>query len=188
MTGRTLATALLGATILLSACGKKTPDTAPQPVTGGQPQAPVDQQPPPPPPPLPPTDNGATNGSATAALRVELEEMIHFDFDQAVIMGADAARLDRKAAIMRANPAVRLRIVGHCDERGSDSYNIALGMKRAGAAKDYLVRAGIDASRMEIASMGREALLDTSGSEAGMARNRRDQFDVIAGGQTLVQP
>lgn len=107
--------------------------------------------------------------------------MIHVDCDQAVLLPADKAILDVKAAILRANPGIRIRITGNCDERGSDQYNIALGMRRASAAKEYLGVAGVDGGRIEVASLGREVPLDPGHTEAAWARNRRDEFTVTAG-------
>ncbi len=126
--------------------------------------------------------------AARAALVNEVATIIHFDYDKFDVRAEDRGLLDRKAAIMQANPALRIRIVGHADERGSDEYNLALGMRRAGAAKDYLVRMGVEAGRIETASLGEEVPLDPSSNEAAWAMNRRDEFEVIAGAQTLVAP
>jgi len=100
----------------------------------------------------------------------------------------DAANLDRKAAILGANPAVRLRISGHADERGSDEYNLALGMRRAAAAKRYLENKGVEGARIEVISYGEERPLATGTDESSYANNRRDEFDVTAGGTNLVAP
>ena len=82
---------------------------------------------------------------------------------------------------MRANPGVRIRIVGNCIERGSDQYNIALGMRRAETAKEYLAVAGVDGSRIDVASLGRERPLDPALTEAAWATNRRDEFAITSG-------
>lgn len=131
--------------------------------------------------------NAANTGAAGRedALRV-LTTAIHFEYDATTIAGEDMAILDQKAAIMQANSGVRIRITGHCDERGSDEYNLALGMNRAIAAKEYLVRRGIDASRIDVASLGREVPVDPSSNESAWAQNRRDEFDVTAGGSNLM--
>ncbi len=123
-----------------------------------------------------------------AALMAELTAMINFDFDRSDIRSVDMANLDRKAAILVANPGVRLRVAGHCDERGSDEYNLALGNRRASSTKRYLVNKGVDASRIEIVSFGEERPLDAGHDEAAWARNRRSEFDLTAGGTTLVAP
>lgn len=187
MNQRALVVALLGLATTLTACHKKPPAVAPTPETTQT------VQPPPPPPPTntaPPPATSQPNSAAENAAKAaaSLAAMIHFDYDLADIKPDDRATLDGKAAIMRRNPNVRIRITGHCDERGSDEYNIALGMKRATAAKDYLVRAGIDASRIEVASLGREVPLDPASNEAAWAKNRRDEFEITAGGQNLMLP
>ncbi len=122
------------------------------------------------------------------AVKADLAAMINFDYDQAVIRQADQATLDRKAAILAANPNVKVQISGHADERGSDEYNLALGNRRAGAAKRYLENKGIDASRMDVVSYGEERPLNTGHDEAAYAQNRRDEFQVTAGGDSLVAP
>src|SRR5882724_12217546 len=101
-------------------------------------------------------DSLAALGQTTNAVRALLGTLIHFDYDKALIRGGDASVLDQKVAILQANPALRIRISGHCDERGSDEYNLALGNRRATAAKQYLVSHGIDPSRIETVSYGEE--------------------------------
>src|SRR6266705_3536921 len=89
-------------------------------------------------------DSLAAMGHTTEAVRTMLAAMIHFDFDKSNIRSGDAGTLDQKVGILQANPNLRIRISGHCDERGSDEYNLALGNRRATAAKQYLVSHGID--------------------------------------------
>ena len=96
--------------------------------------------------------------------------------------------LDRKADILRANPAVRIRISGHADERGSDEYNLVLGNKRAQAAKAYLQAKGIDGGRIDLTSYGEEHPVDRASTEEAWAKNRRDEFEILAGGNQLVRP
>jgi peptidoglycan-associated lipoprotein len=83
---------------------------------------------------------------------------------------------------------VRLRIAGHADDRGSDEYNLALGNRRAAAAKRYLENKGIDGSRIEVVSYGEERPLNPGTDEAAYAQNRRDEFEITAGGDALVAP
>jgi peptidoglycan-associated lipoprotein len=118
----------------------------------------------------------------------DLAAMINFDYDQAVVRQADQATLDRKAAILAANPGVKIRIAGHADERGSDEYNLALGNRRAAAAKRYLENKGVDASRIEVVSYGEERPLNPGSDETAYAQNRRDEFEVTAGGNNLTAP
>jgi peptidoglycan-associated lipoprotein len=118
----------------------------------------------------------------------DLAAMINFDYDQAVVREADRETLDRKAAILIANPGVRLRIAGHADERGSDEYNLALGNRRAAAAKRYLENKGVDGSRLEVVSYGEERPLNPGNDETAYAQNRRDEFEITAGGNKLTAP
>lgn len=117
-----------------------------------------------------------------------LAAMIHFDFDKATIRPQDEPILDQKNRILNANPQVRIEIAGHCDERGSDEYNLALGNRRAVAARQYLVAHGIDASRIETVSYGEERALDPGHTEQAWARNRNDQFELLTPNIVLQQP
>jgi len=89
---------------------------------------------------------------------------------------------------MQANPNLKLRVSGHADERGSDEYNLALGNRRAAAAKRYLENKGIDGSRIEVVSYGEERPLNPGTDETAYAQNRRDEFEVTAGGDNIVAP
>src|SRR6266480_924596 len=133
-------------------------------------------------------DSLAALGQTTNAVKTMLATLIHFDYDKAIIRGGDAAVLDQKVAILQANPGLRIRVSGHCDERGSDEYNLALGNRRATAAKQYLVSHGIDASRIETVSYGEERPLAQGHDEAAWAQNRRDETEILAGGDALRQP
>ena len=133
-------------------------------------------------------DSLAGIGRSTDAVKTILATMIHFDYDKAIIRGGDAAVLDQKVAILQANPGLRIRISGHCDERGSDEYNLALGNRRATAAKQYLVSHGIDGGRVETVSYGEERPLASGHDEEAWAQNRRDEFEILSGGESLKQP
>ena len=106
-----------------------------------------------------------------------LASMIHFDFDRASVRPGDAQVLDEKLPILKDNPQLRIRIAGNCDERGSDEYNLALGNRRAMTAKQYLVTHGIDASRIEIVSYGKEKPIDPGHNDVAWAKDRNDQFE-----------
>lgn len=105
-----------------------------------------------------------------------LEERIHFAFDRAELSDASVSILNRKADVLRRYPDVRLTIEGNCDERGSIEYNFALGMRRAQAAKNYLVGLGIGEGRFRTVSFGKERPLDPGHNEEAWALNRRDEF------------
>ena len=125
---------------------------------------------------------------ARATLLEQLGAQIHFDYDKADIQSEDEANLSRKAEILNANGGLRLRISGHADERGSDEYNLALGNRRAAAAKRFLVNKGIDAARLEVVSFGEERPVNPGSDEAAWAQNRRAEFEIIAGGDNLRAP
>ncbi len=125
----------------------------------------------------------------TTEVRNMLATRIHFDFDRSEIRpGTDADVLQGKLDIMQANPALRIEIIGHCDERGSDEYNMALGMRRAAAAKMWLVDRGIAEGRITVRSMGEENPIAMGSNEDAWAQNRRDEFNITAGGDKLVRP
>lgn len=101
---------------------------------------------------------------------------VHFEFDQYVLDTDARANLENNAAYMSANSRVDIQIEGHCDERGSDSYNLALGEKRARAVMDYLVSLGTSARRLDIISYGEERPLAPGSTESAWAKNRRAEF------------
>jgi peptidoglycan-associated lipoprotein len=131
-----------------------------------------------------------------AAVRAENEavmEMIarrmHFDFDRSNIRpGEDTEVVEQKLAILQANSGLRIEITGHCDERGTDEYNMALGMRRAVSAKQFLVDRGIDEARITVRSQGEEQPLAMGHNEDAWSQNRRDEFRVTAGGGSLKRP
>jgi peptidoglycan-associated lipoprotein len=133
-------------------------------------------------------DSAAAAAAGAAEVRNMLAAMIHFDFDKAALRPDDQGALDQKVAILNANPDLRIRISGHCDERGSDEYNLALGNRRATAAKNYLVSHGVDASRIETASYGEERPVAMGHDEDSWAQNRRDEFEILSGGDVLRKP
>jgi len=101
---------------------------------------------------------------------------IHFDFDSAQLSSMAKMLLKEKAEWLSANSVVSVTIEGHCDERGTTDYNIALGERRAIAAKNYLLNLGISESRLTIVSFGEEKPLDSGTSEEAFRKNRRAQF------------
>jgi len=103
---------------------------------------------------------------------------IHFDFDSYNIRAADEAVLQRISNWLRENDQVRVMIEGHCDERGTNEYNMALGEQRALAARRYLVNLGVGAARLGTVSYGEEQPLDPRSTEEAWAKNRRAHFVV----------
>ena len=142
-------------------------------------------------------DEAARRAAAAEAARLEAEaasaratiaEMVYFDFNKDDIRDDAKPTLDAKVGILNANAALRLRIAGHTDDRGSDEYNLALGQRRAAAVQRYLVSHGVDASRFETVSFGKERPAVQGEDEAAWAKNRRAEFEIIAGGEKLRMP
>ena len=103
-----------------------------------------------------------------------------FDFDKAEIRTDQHDKLAADGTWLRSHPSVKVRIEGHCDERGTASYNMALGERRAAAVQEYLVSLGVDASRMQTISYGKERPFAMGHDEAAWAQNRRGHFVVTA--------
>jgi len=160
-------------TFLFVGCSKEEP---PPPTAEAQPR-PV--APPPPPPPPAPTPSPGPSISQQAFQEFQNQD-ISFDFDKYDLRTDARGVLDRKASFLNQNSSVRVQIEGHCDERGTNEYNLALGERRANAAKQYLTTAGISAARLSTISYGKERPLDLGHDEAAWARNRRAHF-VITG-------
>ena len=106
---------------------------------------------------------------------------VNFDFDRYDLRPDAREILKENAAWLKANPQVRAEIEGHCDERGTDEYNLALGAKRADSVKRYLVDLGISAERLSTVSYGEELPLCKEQNEICWAKNRRAHFAVSAG-------
>jgi peptidoglycan-associated lipoprotein len=105
-----------------------------------------------------------------------VNQNIHFEFDSAELSTMAKMLLKEKAEWLSANAGASVTIQGHCDDRGTTVYNLALGERRAMAVKNYLVDLGVSASRLEKVSFGEEKPLDTSKTEEAYRKNRRAQF------------
>ena len=153
----------------LTGCAKKQ---APVPAT--PPPAP-EAAPTPAPTPVPaPTAEPAPTALVTSA---DFQPAF-FDFDSYTLREDARTALDRDAKLLRDNASINLTVEGHCDERGTEEYNQALGEKRAQAARDYLVAAGISTSRLQIVSYGKERPFANGHDEASWQQNRRAHFTV----------
>ena len=175
--------AALGLVVMaaVSGCHHPPPPAAPpQPVAA----APTPQPQAAPTPVTPVSDDGAARRAAEAA-RNTLLQMTFFEFDKSDLTDQGRAILDAKIPILQMNPSLHIRIDGNCDDRGSDEYNMALGQRRAAIAKRYLTDHGIDASRIDIISYGKERPIAQGNDEAAWAKNRNDQFEIVAGPQEL---
>jgi peptidoglycan-associated lipoprotein len=142
---------------------------------------------PPPPAPAPaaapapaPVTSRILPGSAED-FRVNVGDTVHFGYDQYNVEDNDRALLGRQAQWLAKYPAVRVTVEGHCDERGTREYNLALGARRANAVKEYLVSQGVSAARVETVSYGKERPICTDSNEACWTQNRRG-VTVVTGG------
>ena len=118
---------------------------------------------------------------ALAELRRTLAEPIYFGFDRSDLTAEAREKLEAKWAILSANPTVRITIEGHADDLGSDEYNLALGQRRAAAARRYLVQRNIDPERIDITRFGEERPTCQEATDACRERNRRDEVRMTAG-------
>lgn len=171
----------------LVACGgKKRP---PAVTTDGRTSAPARPSPTPPPWPDVPVDAGPDVQPMTdETARAEDFSVndasgeggpladVYFDYDQARLSDAARALLEKHALWMQTHRSAKVAIEGHCDERGTTDYNLALGEQRARAARDYLVNLGVGGDRLTTVSYGKERPLDPASNETAWARNRRAHF------------
>jgi peptidoglycan-associated lipoprotein len=114
----------------------------------------------------------ATDGTPAAEL-VQVGDRVFFAFDKSDISGESRAILERQSAFTKKYPQLTFTIEGHCDERGTREYNLALGERRATAAKNALVALGVQASRLQTISYGKERPAVVGSNEAAWAQNRR---------------
>jgi peptidoglycan-associated lipoprotein len=168
---RSLKFACLSAVLMLGACTHK--------------QEAVNTAPPPAPPPAmapapAPVTSSIIPGSAED-FRVNVGDTVHFALNQYNIEDSDKAVLGRQAAWLARYPAVRVTVEGHCDERGTREYNLALGARRANAVKEYLVSQGVSTGRLETISYGKERPICTDSNEACWAQNRRGVTTITGG-------
>lgn len=167
MLGTTLKKVLLvsGVALLFAACAKK--------------EEPVVTTPPEPTAPTQPIERGPIPGSQED-LALTAGDRVFFDFDSSELDATDRATLQAQVAWLNQYSNLRITVEGHCDERGTREYNLALGERRAAAVKNYLVALGISASRIDTLSYGKERPIAFGSNEAAWAQNRR--------GVTMVNP
>jgi peptidoglycan-associated lipoprotein len=185
--------ALLTIPVVLAGCAKRpaTSAAAAPPPAGAVVTTPPAPAPPAPAPAAPPAAVTPPPAPATAAPQtppatarpspkefVSVPELkdIHFDFDKYDIRPGDAKILDTNASWLKSNPDQLVLIEGHCDERGTNEYNLALGERRAKATMNYLVSQGVQANRITIISYGEERPVCTEHNEACWSKNRRAHF------------
>jgi peptidoglycan-associated lipoprotein len=154
---------LMAALVLAAGCTDQA-TTETETETAAQPET---TSAPPPPPPEPP------KMSAQEDLVINVGDRVFFDFDKSDLRPDAIETLNRQADWMKANASVTVAIEGHCDERGTREYNLALGERRAASAKQYLESMGVDGGRMGTVSYGKERPAVLGSNEAAWAQNRR---------------
>ena len=183
---------VLMALVMAGACGKKKPPVArplpaPPPMatttpTGNRPPAPpepvTDTTPIPPEPKI--TEDPLTGGDLDTINKNSPFQPVYFPLDGFEVDGGGQQALNTNAGILKKYPTWVITIEGHCDERGTAEYNLALGEKRALAAKTYLVSLGIPADRLRTVSYGKEFPFDPGHDEGAWSKNRRAHFVVTS--------
>ena len=117
--------------------------------------------------------NGDSDSNRAGALKT-----VYFDYSSAAITGSTRDTLNGNAEYLKTNAAVKVQVEGHCDERGSVQFNLALGEKRAKSVRDYLVSQGIASSRISVISLGKEKPVSFGHDEESWSKNRRGNFVV----------
>ena len=158
-----------------------------------KPQGPVAPTPPPPPPPSaqasPAPGPGAVEENQTGApipgserdFVINVGDRVYFDYDRYAVRDDAHPILDAQAAWLQRYPAVRVRIEGNCDERGTREYNFALGARRANSVKEYLVGRGVSVARIDTVSYGKERPVDTGSGEDAQSHNRNAHTAITQG-------
>ncbi|HYD74195.1 MAG TPA: peptidoglycan-associated lipoprotein Pal [Candidatus Binatia bacterium] len=132
----------------------------------------------------PPATDTAPRGPTPGSVedfRVSVGDRVFFGYDRFDLTPEARQVLERQAAWLRQYPNVRLLVAGNCDERGTREYNLALGARRAAAARDYLVSLGIDGARIETVSYGKERPLDARANEEAWSVNRNAHSQIVSG-------
>jgi peptidoglycan-associated lipoprotein len=151
--------------LIVAGCAKKPKELPPPPPTQS---APVEQAPAP-----GPVGNAIVPGSKEDFLAQAGTDTVHFDTDKSDIDTTASDILAKQAAWLQKYPQLHVTVEGHCDERGTREYNLALGDRRANSAKNFLVEHGVDASRISVISYGKERPVAQGSDEESWAQNRR---------------
>jgi peptidoglycan-associated lipoprotein len=178
-TNRVVRLALIGlAAASLAACASRPKPAGPvAPTPPSQPTAPPEAQPSMPPSPV---DQGPLPGTVQDFV-INIGERVYFDTDQYDIRSDAQPTLTAQAQWLNRYPAVRVRIEGNADERGTREYNLALGARRANAVREFLVGQGVSGSRIETLSYGKERPIDPGTNEDAWAKNRNARTAITDG-------
>jgi peptidoglycan-associated lipoprotein len=184
---RSIATLVAAAALITAvACGKKTPPVArpaPPPPASTGPTAPSRPPAPPEPvreptlvPPEPVRDDAISSASLDDLNKNSPLKPVYFELDSSDLTAANQKTLDEDAVLLKRYTSWTVTVEGHCDERGTAEYNLALGERRAIAARAYLISLGIAADRLRTVSYGKEFPFDPGHDESAFAKNRRAHF------------
>lgn len=165
---------LIVAALAFTGCGKKNAPPVEADVTTGSDTTPTPDNPNP-----PSRDEGTPYVDPTAAY-ANIFVAIRFDFDQYRVTDTAKPVLEKIANVLKEKPTWKVLVEGHCDERGTNEYNMGLGEQRAQSAKRYLVSLGIEESRFQTVSYGEERPADPGHDESAWVKNRRAEFKVEA--------
>jgi peptidoglycan-associated lipoprotein len=185
---RLIVVILTAASLIVSgACGKKKPPVTrpmpPPPPMSGQTRPPTPPEPVNEPtivPPEPVRDDAITSASLDDLNRNSLLKPVMFELDSSELSAGAVGALEENANVLKKYATWAVTIEGHCDERGTTEYNLALGERRAVAARAYLVSLGISADRLRTVSYGKEFPFDPGHDEAAYSKNRRAHFVITA--------
>jgi peptidoglycan-associated lipoprotein len=166
-------TLVAGLALALAACGGKKPVALEKPPETAQPQPVADATPIPVTETAAPTPTGPVPGSQDDLRAQAGSDTVLFGYDSYELDAEAKAVLLRHAAWLKQNPGVRVTLEGHCDERGTREYNLALGDRRANSAKNFLAAQGIDLGRLSTISYGKERPAVEGSDDAALAQNRR---------------
>jgi peptidoglycan-associated lipoprotein len=172
----------LGLALALGACAKQPPKNAVEAKPTPAPAAAPAETRVTPPPPAPREDvvSSPISGSIAELNSKGYLNAAYFDYDKADLRDDARSALAGNADWLKKFPSVQVLIEGHCDERGTSAYNLALGDRRANAARDYLASLGVDATRIKTVSYGKERPGCTESTEACWQKNRRAAFVITA--------
>ncbi len=172
-----LALVLILPTMLFTvSCAKDEVAAAPEPQAEPAPEQPQEE---PAAEPSPEEQRAVEMERALIAAKFDFENnAIYFEFDSAALLPASQQALTEKADLLLAHPDITATIAGHCDERGTDAYNMALAQRRADAAKSFMVNLGVNGNQLNTISYGEEQPADMGSNEEAWSKNRRAEFSI----------
>jgi peptidoglycan-associated lipoprotein len=183
--------ALMGMALIASVSGcRKNPAYLTR-IPGSRTGTPADNSPAPPLQPETPSNqstnttgegipfNGPDHSTWAAHADILQADTVHFEYDSSVVKSSEKPRVEAVAQYLKSNPTHAVRVEGHCDERGTEEYNRALGERRALALRENLVNLGVESSRLDTATFGKDRPVNPGHNEAAWKQNRRGEFVVL---------